>query len=125
MANFFKRDNDYQVAEIKRMQALYESGRLSRRNFMQGMLAAGLTATTAGAVLTGSMDVQAATPKKGGRLRFAWDQHGPADTTDPTLFTSSLDYIRGRAYYNNLVRFNDDLTVGRNWPPNGMSRTTV
>ncbi|MEM9140428.1 MAG: ABC transporter substrate-binding protein, partial [Pseudomonadota bacterium] len=66
----------------------------------------------AGSIVTGASDAIASTPQKGGNLRFAWDLHGPSDTLDPILFTSSLDYGRGRIHYNNLTRFNDDLTVG-------------
>ena len=44
---------------------------------------------------------------------FAWpgNLHGPNDTLDPILVAGVTDYIRVRAYYNSLVRFNDDLTV--------------
>ena len=41
---------------------------------------------------------------------------------DPAQSLSVLDYIRGRAYYNSLVRFNDDLTLSpelaEEWSPN-------
>ena len=111
MHDFFKREHGYQVSEVRRMQAGYESGALSRRHFLQGMLATGLTLTSATAILGASRDVMAATPKHGGRVRVAWDQHGPADTLDPNLFTSSIDYFRGRAHCNNLVQFQDDMSL--------------
>ena len=112
MHEFFKRENDYQASEVRRMQAEFERGTLNRRHFLQGMLATGLTLTSATAILSGSRDVMAETPKHGGRVRVAWDQHGPADTLDPNLFTSSIDYFRGRAHCNNLVQFQDDMTLG-------------
>ena len=93
------------------MKHTFETGILSRRDFMQGLLAVGLTATTATAIVTGSFDVRAQTAKKGGRLRAAWSTHGPTDTLDPILFTEGLAYSRGRAHLNNLVQFNDDLSV--------------
>ena len=72
-----QRNNDgYKISEIQRMKAMYEGGGLSRRDFMQGLLAVGLTATTAGAILTGSRDVAAQTPKRGGRIRYANSGHG-------------------------------------------------
>ncbi len=45
-------------------------------------------------------------------FRFAADLHGPSDTLDPALFTSSVDYLRGRSYYNNLIRLSDDIKPG-------------
>ena len=53
----------------------------------------------------------AMTPKKGGSVRMASNLHGPDDQLDPPLFTSSIDYTRGRATYNSLVQHNDDLTT--------------
>ena len=58
-----------------------------------------------------SSEVQAATPKEGGKVRFAHDVHGPEDTTDPALFNTSLDHVRGRCHYNGLLQFNEDLTM--------------
>ena len=84
----------------------------NRREVMGWLMAAGATVSAAGAIVQGASEALAATPKKGGSVRFAWDLHGPSDTLDPILFTSSLDYGRGRLTYNNLCRFNEDLTVG-------------
>jgi len=105
------KNNNYQEYEVTRMKDAFETGRLSRRDFLQGLMATGLTFTTATAVLTGSRDVLAATPKKGGRLVCAGNMHGPNDTLDPQFFTGACDYIRGRSYYNNLVQHNDDLSM--------------
>ena len=63
------------------------------------------------AVITGSRDVRAETPKYGGLVRMASSQHGPDDTLDPLLWKGDLGYTRGRVHYNGLVQFNDDLTV--------------
>ena len=71
------------MSEVKRMREMFETGRLSRRHFMQGLLAARLTTGTAAAVITGSRDVQASTPKRGGLIRMAAAQHGPDDSLDP------------------------------------------
>ena len=93
------------------MQAAFESGGLSRREFMQGLMAAGLTVSGATVILGSARDVKAMTPKRGGRLRYAWNLHGPNDTLDPALIGGGLDYVRARSYYNNLVQFNDDLSL--------------
>lgn len=92
------------------LQTALASG-ASRREIMGWLIAGGATIATAGSVLTGAQQALAATPKKGGRVRFAWDLHGPSDTLDPILFTSSIDYGRGRLTYNNLCRLREDLTA--------------
>ena len=97
--------------EILRMQEWFTAGWLTRREFMQGLLATGLTVTAASALVATIPEAQAAMPKKGGKITFGWDQHGPADTLDPILFTSTIDYTRGRAGFNNLLQFNDDMTM--------------
>ena len=84
----------------------------TRREVMGWLLAAGASIASAGSIVTAASQAIAATPKRGGKLRFAWDLHGPSDTLDPILFTSSLDYGRGRVIYNNLTRLQEDLTAG-------------
>ena len=103
--------DSYQASEVSRIKEAFESGAVTRREFMQGLLALGLTVTGAGALVAGSYDVKAATPKRGGRLRFSWNVHGPNDTLDPILVENATDYIRVRAHYSSMVRFNDDLTL--------------
>ena len=97
--------------EILRLREWFSAGRLNRREFMQGLLAAGLGASAASVLVAGTSSARAATAKKGGRIRFGWDQHGPADTLDPVLYTATLDYTRGRANFNNLLQFNDDMSL--------------
>ena len=86
---------------------------VTRREFMGWMMAAGATATAAGSVFTGARDAWAATPKRGGKLTFAIDVHGPEDTLDPALYLATIDYFRGRMFYGSLVRLKDDLS----WEP--------
>ena len=83
----------------------------TRRELLGMLMAAGMTTAVGGSVITAAKRAVAATPKKGGDIRFAWAQHGPSDTFDPILATNSLDYCRTRLTYNNLTRFNDDLSV--------------
>ncbi len=86
------------------------SGRFSRRDVLKLSVATGVTLTVAEHLLTDGKAVLAATPKKGGSVRCASNLHGPDDQLDPTLFTSTIDYTRGRATYNSLVQHADDLT---------------
>jgi peptide/nickel transport system substrate-binding protein len=83
----------------------------TRRDLLKMLTAAGATLGLAGAMIGSVRQAMAGTPKRGGEVRFAWAQHGPSDTFDPILNTNSIDYARSRLTYNNLCRFNEDLTV--------------
>ncbi len=82
----------------------------SRREFMSWMMAAGATAAAAGSVFSGASTAWAETPKAGGKLVLAGDQHGPADTLDPALATAAIDYFRHRMFYGSLTRLTDELS---------------
>ncbi len=83
----------------------------TRRQMMGWLMAGGATIAGAGSIISSATGALAATPKKGGNIKFASDGHGPADTLDPGLNTSTIDYTRGRCLYNGLVQFNDDTSV--------------
>jgi len=74
-------------------------------------MAGGATIAMAGSIVTSATTALAQTPKRGGRLKVASDQHGPSDTLDPGLNTANIDYSRGRAVYNGLCQINDDLST--------------
>ena len=108
---------DFEFSDLKlhQQQEIVNAVRkgATRRDIMTWMMAAGATATTGGAIFGSASQVWASTPKRGGRLGCAGDQHGPADTLDPILCTASVDYWRGRMFYGNLVRLKADLS----WEP--------
>ena len=81
----------------------------SRRDVLKLIMASGVTATAAHQIFSDGQAALAAAPKKGGSIRMASNIHGPNDTLDPNLFTSSLDYNRGRATYNGLVQITEGL----------------
>ena len=83
---------------------------VSRRDFMHYMMAAGATAAASGTLFTGVSDAWANTPKRGGRVVLAGDQHGPADTLDPAIFTAAIDYFRGRMFYGSLTQLTKSLS---------------
>jgi peptide/nickel transport system substrate-binding protein len=83
----------------------------SRRDVMGMLVAGGVTIMAAGSIVSSATEANAATPKKGGKLTFAADQHGPADTLDPGLNTGTIDFSRGRCMYNGLCQINDDLST--------------
>ena len=76
---------------------------------MRGLAVLGISSATG--LMNGLRDVHARTPKRGGRITAAYTSHGPTDTLDPILSATHLDHARGRAHYNNLLQFNDDLSV--------------
>ena len=82
---------------------------VTRREFMTWLTATGITLASAGSIFTSAKTAMAATPKRGGKLRCASTQHGPADTLDPTLYSAGIDYTRGRIHYNSLVQYNEQL----------------
>ena len=83
----------------------------TRREVMGWLVAAGATIAGAGSIVSSASQALAATPKKGGKITFASDLHGPNDTLDPGLNTSTIDYSRGRSVYNSLCQINDDLST--------------
>ena len=89
------------AAKVKFLQSSFEHGNLSRRNFMQGMLALGVSMTSAISLV----DVaQAATPKKGGRFRIGITGGATSDVMDPGKILDSymLNYQFGQLR-NNLT----------------------
>ena len=84
------------MKEIKTFQQMYRDGHVNRREFLAAMGALGVTAATAGSFLT-SASALAATPTRGGSVIFASNLHGPDDTLDPLLGTSTIDYTRANA----------------------------
>jgi len=83
----------------------------SRRDVLKLLAVTGVSLATAQNLLATGGRAMAMTPKKGGFIRMASNLHGPDDQLDPPLFTSTIDYTRGRAIYNSLVQHNDDLTT--------------
>jgi peptide/nickel transport system substrate-binding protein len=85
------------------------SGNVTRRDALKLAMVTGVSLTVAEQLLTGGKSVLAATPKKGGSLRMASNLHGPDDQLDPVVFTSTIDYTRGRATYNSLCQIGEGL----------------
>ena len=100
--------SDFSPQEQNRITDALRRG-VTRREFVTWLMAAGVTLASAGSIFTSAKTAMAATPKRGGKLRCASTQHGPADTLDPTLYSAGIDYTRGRIHYNSLVQYNDKL----------------
>jgi len=94
----------------KDLVAKLVQNRISRRDILKFSMVAGVSLITAEHLLSTGKTALAASPKPGGTIRFASNLHGPDDQLDPPLFTSSVDYTRGRATYNSLVQLASDLS---------------
>jgi peptide/nickel transport system substrate-binding protein len=81
----------------------------SRRDVLKLMAVTGVSMATAQNLLSTGGEAMAQTPKKGGSVRMASNLHGPDDQLNPPLFTSTIDYTRGRATYNSLIQHSNDL----------------
>ena len=84
-------------------------GNVTRRDALKLAMVTGVSLTVAEQLLTDGKAVLAATPKKGGSLRMSSNLHGPDDQLDPIVFTSTIDYTRGRATYNSLTQIGEGL----------------
>ena len=74
------------MQNLQRLKSLLAGGHIGRRDFMRGALALGLSAPAA---LSIASNVEAATPKKGGRLRQALTGGGTGDSLDPAQILDS------------------------------------
>ena len=81
----------------------------SRREALKLMMVTGVSLAAAENLLSSGGVAMAQTPVKGGTIRAAVSLHGPDDKLDPILFTSAIDYTRGRAHYNSLTQLDDNM----------------
>jgi len=72
---------------VSRLMNRLTEGKMSRRSFMEGATALGLTITAATSLLS---EARAATPKKGGLLRAGLDGAATTDTLDPATFPDTF-----------------------------------
>lgn len=83
------------------MKRLAAAGRMSRRDFVQLALAAGITAASANSMFSAAL---ASTPKRGGRLRSGHGHGSTTDNYDPSTYTNF--FVQG--FINSLANM---LTV--------------
>jgi peptide/nickel transport system substrate-binding protein len=107
-----QRDHE-SLPRLRRNDAAYIERALrrgaSRRELMHWLVAAGMSVTAAGSVLTTSTRALADTPKKGGRLRVAGFASSTTDTLDPAKGSNSTDYSRDTTFYNGLTVLDEHL----------------
>ena len=79
--------------------------RTTRRDFLVGATALGLTVTAASSMWS---TAQAATPKRGGHLRAGMIGGNTSDSVDPTTFIDTVMIAFGRACRDSLVEVGQD-----------------
>jgi peptide/nickel transport system substrate-binding protein len=78
--------------DIKSMNKLAAKGKMSRRDFVQLAMAAGITAATAQTMFAKAARAE---PKKGGRFRMALGSGATTDTLDPATFPDTFNGVYG------------------------------
>ncbi|MBT5432960.1 MAG: ABC transporter substrate-binding protein, partial [Rhodospirillaceae bacterium] len=101
----------------------FKRGKVSRRDFQNGLLGMGLTAAAASTLIDNTIsEAQAATPQAGGSLRAASTGSSAADTLDPAKIVAGIDIMRAGLLYNRLIDFlpGEGLVgnLATNWEPN-------
>lgn len=95
------------MTELSNLQQMYQQNKISRRQFLAGLSALGLTAAVSPAMLSGT--ARAATPKKGGRMIMGCTGGSTTDSMDPATFTSNMNQNLNWQIRNNLVEINHKL----------------
>ncbi len=85
----------------------------TRREVMTWLMASGATIAAAGSIVTSANVALAATPKKGGHMKYATYSQSPKDTLDPTKMSYSNDYLRAFTHFDTLT----ELDINNNPQP--------
>lgn len=85
-------------------------GRLSRRNFMQASVAAGVTATTASGLWTTNAFAQEA--KAGGTFRWGIHDGNTGDTHDPGTYVTRVMIFLAHTHRSFMTQINGDGSLG-------------
>ncbi|MBO68577.1 MAG: hypothetical protein CL398_09725 [Acidiferrobacteraceae bacterium] len=98
------------MKDVKIFQQMHRDGLMTRREFLAAMSALGLSASVASSLLVSSSAL-AGTPVRGGSVVMASNLHGPDDTLDPIVCTSTIDYTRQNTIHNGLIQIWDDMSL--------------
>ncbi len=79
------------MERLKKLEKMLQAGRISRREFITYVSAAGLSAALSPTLLPSV--AQAETPKRGGRLRIGLDGAATSDTLDPSILYAMMTMI--------------------------------
>jgi peptide/nickel transport system substrate-binding protein len=93
---------------LKKQARWLSEGQIDRRQFIKAAIAAGLAVPSA---LTLATDVLAATPKKGGKLRFGSLYGSTTDTLNSATSENGMTQAVNYAWGNQLTEINNDGTL--------------
>ena len=93
------------MISIDKLSKLYAAGRISRRDFMQGATAMGVTIAAAS---TMAVQAEASTPKTGGTLRVALGHGSTTDSFDPATFENGFANALCYSSGNHLTEINNE-----------------
>ncbi len=88
------------MSKLAVLKEQFKNGTLSRRQFMEGAAALGLT-VSAGALL--AAEASAATPHKGGRLRLGLGHGSTTDSLDPSTYANDFTNVLSNTLGNQLT----------------------
>ncbi len=88
------------MTTIDTLEARLREGRMSRRRFMEGALALGLSAPLAEAMMGRAL---ADTPRRGGILRLGIGHGSTTDNLDPATYENLYTQVLGGAIHNKLT----------------------
>ena len=97
------------MSTFKELEKMLSTGRISRREFLAGVSAIGLTAAVSPAFLPST--ARADTPRKGGRLRVGCTGGSTTDSLDPGLLTSNMNQFLNYEIRNSLVEIDHNFNV--------------
>ena len=111
--------------DAKNLVENLQLGRISRRNFVKGAMALGVTATLAN---TMAINVaEAATPKKGGRMTLAMGHGSTTDTLDPAVIENGWQWVAMFGICNTLTELAADgelvPSLAESWEPSADLKT--
>lgn len=105
------------MRELKTLEKLYSSGKITRREFITRLSALGLAAAVAPTLLVGNS--HAAVPKKGGRFRLGLGQGATTDSLDPGKLPSTAPQMVHLQVRNCLVeldhKYNPIPELAESW----------
>lgn len=90
----------------KTIERMLADRKASRRDFMVGATALGVTATSASALWTGR--AHASEPVKGGHMRAGLNDSNTVDSLDPATFNATTMIVISRAFRDSLVEVGQD-----------------
>ncbi len=93
------------MEKLDSLKSGYKGGKVSRRQFMEGALALGMTVATASAFVS---DVQAMTPKKGGNMKFGIGAGSTTDSLDPGTTSDTYMQLTNYGLRSHLTEIGKD-----------------